>query len=109
METFASNHINGQVLFELTENDLKNEFKIASIGHRKNFMKAVENLKMIYESGSGKNSDYIKKKIQKFYEKNKKGKMGIINSLGNAESILIVQETLQWQLFCFSVCLQDIF
>jgi len=65
IEIFKQNHINGSVLFELKEKDLKDEFKITSIGHRKNFMKAVENLKKIYLNGSGKNSDYIRQKNTK--------------------------------------------
>ena len=60
---------------------------MTSVGHRKNFMKAITNLKMIFNGTSGKNSDYIKQKIQKFYEKNrqKNAKMGLFNSLGSNE------------------------
>lgn len=67
---------------EITEGNLKDDFKMTSFGHRKNFMKAVDNLRKIFNGSDGKNSEYIRKKIQKFYEKNKKNfKMGIYNSL----------------------------
>ncbi len=71
IDKFRDNHINGEVLFEITEADLKDEFGMHSLGHRKNFMKAIENLKRIYNDADGKNSDYIRHKIQKFYEKNR--------------------------------------
>ena len=60
---------------------------MTSVGHRKNFMKAITNLKMIFHGTSGKNSDYIKQKIQKFYERNKQknAKTGLFNSLGSTE------------------------
>jgi hypothetical protein len=70
-------------LLVISENDLKDEFQMNSFGHRKNFMKAVENLREVYK-GQGHGSDYVKKKIQKFYEKNKNRlKAGIINNLGS--------------------------
>ena len=85
IERFKKNHIDGSVLFDITEADLKDEFKMMSVGHRKNFMKAIGNLKKIFCGPSGKNSEYIRQKIHKFYEKNKQktGKMGLINSLGS--------------------------
>lgn len=62
---------------------------MTSFGHRKNFMKAVDNLKKIFHGSEGKNSEYIRKKIQKFYERNKnKLKMGIFNSLGSIDKRL---------------------
>lgn len=85
IERFKKNHINGSVLFDITEADLKDEFKMMSVGHRKNFMKAIGNLKKIFCGSSGKNSEYIRQKIHKFYEKNKQknAKMGLLNSLGS--------------------------
>jgi len=74
IEKFKENHIDGKVLFEITEADLKDEFNMTSVGHRKNFLKAVENLKRIYNDRDGKNSDYIRDKIQKFYERNQQTK-----------------------------------
>jgi len=86
VDRFKENHIDGNNLFEITEADLKDDFKMTSFGHRKNFLKAVENLKKIYCGHAGKNSDYIRKKIQRFYEKNKhKFKGGIFNSLSSME------------------------
>ena len=73
IQKFKENHINGQVLFELTEVDLKDEFNMTSLGHRKSFVRAVENLKRIYCDETGKNSDYVRQKIQKFYERNRSG------------------------------------
>lgn len=79
---FKENHVDGQVLLVIQENDLKDEFHMNSFGHRKNFMKAVENLREMYRD-QGHSTDYVKKKIQKFYEKNKNRlKAGIINNLG---------------------------
>mmetsp|Transcript_27799 Transcript_27799/g.24427 ORF Transcript_27799/g.24427 Transcript_27799/m.24427 type:complete len:174 (-) Transcript_27799:2504-3025(-) len=81
IDIFKENHVDGKLLFEITETDLKDDFKMTSFGHRKNFMKAVENLKKIYLGSEGKNSEYIRRKIQKFYERNKnKLKMGIFNN-----------------------------
>lgn len=71
VEAFKKNHINGQVLFEITEADLKDEFGMTSVGHRKNFIKAVENLKRIFCDENEKNSEYVRHKIQKFYERNR--------------------------------------
>lgn len=71
IEIFKQNHIDGQVLFDITEADLKDEFGMTSVGHRKNFMKAIDNLKKIFNSDTGKNSDYIQHKIQRFYERNR--------------------------------------
>ena len=68
---FQKNHITGKNLFDITESELKDDLKVTSVGHRKNFNKAVNNLKKIYNNSSGKNSEYIRKKVQKFYEKHK--------------------------------------
>lgn len=76
IEIFKKNHIDGQVLFDITEADLKDEFGMTSVGHRKNFVKAVENLKKIFNSDTGKNSEYIQYKIQRFYEKNRPNNNG---------------------------------
>jgi len=81
IDKFKENHINGEVLFEITEADLKDEFGMHSLGHRKNFMKAIENLKRIYNDADGKNSDYIRHKIQKFYEKNRPNQRSLLNGL----------------------------
>jgi len=84
VESFKKNHINGKVLFDLSETELKDEFKMTSVGHRKNFMKAMANLKRI--NISEKSSEYINKKIKKFYEKNNSTKRGLLNSLGSSEN-----------------------
>lgn len=84
VESFKKNHINGKVLFDLSETELKDEFKMTSVGHRKNFMKAMANLKRI--NISEKSSEYINKKIKKFYEKNNPNKRGLLNSLGSSEN-----------------------
>ena len=68
---FKKNHITGKNLFDITESELKDDLKVSSVGHRKNFNKAVANLKQIYNNSSGKNSDYIRKKVKKFYEKHR--------------------------------------
>ena len=68
VDNFTKNHINGKILFDLTDKELKEDLEVVSIGHRKNFQKAVAHLKKFY----AKNrlySDSIKNKLIKFYEK----------------------------------------
>eukprot|EP01016_Furgasonia_blochmanni_P029901 TRINITY_DN3127_c0_g1_i1.p1 TRINITY_DN3127_c0_g1~~TRINITY_DN3127_c0_g1_i1.p1 ORF type:complete len:881 (+),score=200.72 TRINITY_DN3127_c0_g1_i1:144-2786(+) len=69
-ENFANNHITGKNLLDLSDNDLKNELQITSIGHRKDFKKGVEYLKKVYYSGSNYNAE-VKQKMIKFFEKHK--------------------------------------
>lgn len=66
-EQFKANHITGVNLLDLTDADMKQEFKIASLGHRKNLRKAIEQLNQIYRGG--KDPEYIKNKIRSFYNK----------------------------------------
>ena len=55
---------------DLTEADLKDEFQITILGHRKTLQSGIQQLSTIYTKG--KNSSYVKEKIQKYYEgKNK--------------------------------------
>lgn len=67
-DNFTQNHINGKILFDLTEKEVKEDLQIISIGHRKNFHKAVQHLKKFY-SKNRLYSDSIKNKLIKFYEK----------------------------------------
>ena len=41
VKVFQDNHINGNVLFDITEKELKEDFKLTSVGQRKNFIKAT--------------------------------------------------------------------
>ncbi len=47
-KVFQKNHITGYCLIELSEEDLKKELGIVSVGHRKVIMKNIYNLKLIY-------------------------------------------------------------
>ena len=70
VDNFTKNHINGKILFDITDKELKEDLEVISIGHRKNFKKAVQHLKKFY----AKNrlySDSIKNKLIKFYEKHR--------------------------------------
>lgn len=67
-ENFIQNHINGKILFDITEKELKEDLNVVSIGHRKNFQKAVQHLKKFY-SKNRLYSDSIKNKLIRFYEK----------------------------------------
>jgi len=68
VDNFTKNHINGKVLFDLTDKELKEDLEVVSIGHRKNFQKAVQHLKKFY-SKNRLYSDSIKNKLIRFYEK----------------------------------------
>lgn len=86
IEIFKENHVKGNVLFQITESDLKDTFKMTSFGHRKNFMKAVENLKKMYGDHPNQNNEYLRKKIKGFFERNKhRLKSGILNGLGSID------------------------
>ena len=68
MDNFTKNHINGKILFDITDKELKEDLEVVSIGHRKNFKKAVQHLKKFY-SKNRLYSDSIKNKLIRFYEK----------------------------------------
>lgn len=55
-------------MFDITEKELKEDLQVVSIGHRKNFHKAVQHLKKFY-SRNRLYSDSIKNKLIRFYEK----------------------------------------
>lgn len=42
------NNINGKNLLNITEDDLKNEFEISSLGHRKLIKQQIKGLKTLY-------------------------------------------------------------
>lgn len=84
MEQFKSNHISGSNLLDITDAELKQEFKIASLGHRKNIRKAIDQLTHIYRCG--KDIEYVKEKIGTYYNKQLKFKNRLsINSYGSME------------------------
>lgn len=56
-------------MFDLTENDLKDDFNIKNAVHRKRIMQDLELLKKIYSKNADDNQ-YIRNKLLRFYEKN---------------------------------------
>lgn len=58
-------------MFELTEADLEDELNITEHAQRKSMMKGIKFLKRIYSKNAGE-SEYIRDKLIKFYEKNQK-------------------------------------
>lgn len=76
-DKFKENHINGKNLLDLNETDLKEEFQITILGHRKTLQRNIQLLNQIH--ASGKNSSYVKEKIKKFYEGRKKPKFIPLN------------------------------
>ena len=68
-KNFEENHITGRNLFDLTENDLNEEINIKDANHRKRIMKDLKFLKKIYTKNPDE-SEYIRNKLLKFYEKN---------------------------------------
>jgi tRNA A-37 threonylcarbamoyl transferase component Bud32 len=67
---FESNHIAGNTLLELTEQELENEIGITHVQHRKKIMKDIRFLKKIFPRNT-KESKFIREKLLKFYENNK--------------------------------------
>jgi len=64
---FKSNHITGDTLLELTEEDLEKELNISNFQHRKNLIKDIKFLKKIFPQNP-KESKFIREKLLKFYE-----------------------------------------
>ena len=86
-DQFKANHISGANLLDLTDAELKQEFKITSLGHRKNIRKAIDQLAQIYRSG--KDIEYVKEKIGMYYNKLLRFKRRrSINSFGSTEGAL---------------------
>ena len=69
-DNFEMNHINGKNLFELSERDLIEEIKIIDVIDRKNLFKEIKLLRKIFPQNPIK-SDYMKKKLVNFFEKNR--------------------------------------
>jgi len=69
-KNFEENHITGRNLFDLTENDLNEELNIKDALDRKRIIKDIKFLKKIY-SKKPDESEYIRKKLLTFYEKNR--------------------------------------
>ena len=63
IETFTCNHIHGKNLFDINEEELKTEFFITSVGHRKNFLQAVDYLRKIYMENKGRRLSIIRNKL----------------------------------------------
>jgi SAM domain (Sterile alpha motif). len=68
-KNFLSNHIDGGLLFDLTENDLEKELGIDNPSHRQDILKDISFLKKIYSKNMFE-SKYIREKLLKFYERN---------------------------------------
>jgi len=86
-EQFKANHITGANLLDLTDAELKQEFKITSLGHRKDIRKSIDQLKQIYRCG--KDIEYLKEKIGAYYNKNLRFKRkNSINSYNSNEGAL---------------------
>ena len=69
VEMFSINHITGKNLFEIKEDELKDEFKMNSVGHRKNFMNSVDYLRKIYMDNKGRRLSIIRNKLAQLYYK----------------------------------------
>lgn len=69
VEVFSINHITGKNLFEIKEEELKNEFKMNSVGHRKNFMNSVDYLRKIFLENKGRRLSIIRNKLAQLYYK----------------------------------------
>ncbi len=67
-DKFIDNDITGKNLLDLSEDDLKKELGMNSIGHRKDFKKAIDHLRKMYTENY---QNLVKAKLVKFYEKNK--------------------------------------
>jgi hypothetical protein len=68
VESFNSNHISGNNLFDLTESELKEDLKMVSVGHRVIFEKSVENLKKLM---SKTREETLKSRFLSLLEKDK--------------------------------------
>ena len=68
---FKKNHITGKNLMDLNDNDLREDLKVSSVGHRKDFMKSVEHLKKMLKSDY---RELLKQRIMSFYQRNAKMK-----------------------------------
>ena len=69
MDIFAENRIFGKNLFLIKEEELKKEFLMNSVGHRKNFMHSVDFLRKIYMENKGRRLSIIRNKLAQFYYK----------------------------------------
>jgi hypothetical protein len=69
-DNFLQNHVTGKNLFDLTEKDLTDDFNIKDESKRKVFLNDLQFLKKLYPKNNIE-SKYIRKKLLKFYEKNK--------------------------------------
>lgn len=67
IEIFIKNDIMGKNLFEIKEEELKSEFTMSSVGHRKNFLNSVEYLRKIYMENKGRRLSIIRNKLAQFY------------------------------------------
>lgn len=70
IETFQNNHISGKNILDITDQELRDDLGMSSVGHRKNFSKSQEHLKKIYSKNKIFNQA-IRLKLKKFYEKHK--------------------------------------
>lgn len=83
-EQFRANHITGANLLDLNDADFKQEFNICSLGHRKNLRRGLDQLAQIYRTG--RDSNYVKDKIKRFYNNNQKvKKVSHFNSIGSVD------------------------
>lgn len=69
MEQFKMNHIDGRILLSLNEENIKNDFGIVSIGHRKHLEKNIEYLKKIFIDQNGKRLSLIRKQLSSILNK----------------------------------------
>lgn len=66
---FQNNHIIGKNLFDIKEQELKEDFQMISVGHRKNLLHSIEYLNKIYIENKGRRMSIIRNKLAQFYYK----------------------------------------